>query len=165
MAKLVNAMTEAKIYGPYVSKRDGRKRVVLVYPNRTTSMSYARYLYQYQNGPVPDNLEVDHVDDDFTHDELSNYQLLTKVENVNKSRKPAEIFKGICSICGNNFEKSMRNVRGNQEVKQKAGPFCSRSCAGKYNASKQYGHVSQLVEETDLKSVKCEFESHRGYQS
>ena len=71
-----------KVYGPYTSKCDGRKRVVFYYSDKSTSTtSYARYLYEQANGILPDELTVDHIDEDFTNDELDNLQPLTLLEN------------------------------------------------------------------------------------
>lgn len=48
-----------------------------------------------------------------------------------------------------------RQVRGNNIVKGKAGPFCSRRCSGTYNQQIQAkGRLAQLAEATDLNPVK-----------
>jgi len=128
-----------KVYWPYVSKRDGRKRVVFYYSDQSTSTtSYARYLYEKANGVIDDELTVDHIDEDCTNDIIENLQPLTRLENIQKARKAGkridtEWFEGICLECNNSFIKPMRQIRGNQSVKGRAGPFCSRKCSGKYN--------------------------------
>lgn len=127
-----------KVYGPYVSKRDGRKRVVLYYSDKSTSStSYARYLYEQANGILPNELTVDHIDEDFTNDIIDNLQTLTLLENIQKARnsgkQQTEWFEGICLECDKSFTKPMRQIRGNQFVKGRPGPFCSKQCSGKYN--------------------------------
>ncbi len=48
-----------------------------------------------------------------------------------------------CSWCDKEFERSPRLVR-DKSKKQKAGPFCSRSCAGKYSRMLQLKLVEKL---------------------
>lgn len=144
-----------KIYGPYTSRRDGRKRVVFYYSDKSTSTtSYARYLYEKANGVLPDDLTVDHIDEDFTNDVIDNLQPLTLLENIQKARDSGKLidtewFKGICLECEKPFTKPMRQIRGNQFVKGRPGPFCSRSCSGVFNQRKQKNfrkaRVVQLV--------------------
>lgn len=131
-----------KVYGPYVSKRDGRKRVVFYYLDKSTSVtSYARYLYEEANGVLPDEMTVDHIDENPTNDELINLQPLTLLENIQKARtngkQATEWFEGICLECDATFIKPMRQIRGNQFVKGRPGPFCSKACSGKFNQRKQ----------------------------
>ena len=162
-------LPEHKLYGPYVSKQDGRRRVVLVFNDGTkTTRSYAKYLYELHIGPVPEGLTVDHIDEIKDNDFIDNFQLLTRMENAAKAwlredRQRQQYFKGICSECNSEFEKPLNHVKHNKK-QSKAGPFCSRSCAGKYNARNQYAGVSQLAEEVVLKTIQCEFESHRPHQ-
>ena len=128
-------MQIVKVYGPYSRKQDKRKVVVLrLADGKLTTKSYARFLYEQENGLIssPD-ITVDHIDEDETNDVISNFQLLTRVDNIKKSTKKPEIFKGVCPMCNEPFEKFMRNVKGNQVKQGKAGPFCSRSCAGRFN--------------------------------
>ena len=131
-----------KIYGPY-TRKDGRKHIVKYKNGKRTTQSYPRYLMEQHLGrPLLDTEEVDHTDEDYTNDDINNLQLLTKIENIRKNiihtdKKP-EIFEGICPICFTPFTKEMRHVKDNQIKRGKAGPFCSRSCAGKYSTSKQY---------------------------
>ncbi len=133
------------IYGPYLRK-DGRKHIILYDPiNRTrTTVSYPKYLLianGIHSNYNPDET-TDHIDEDFTNDDLNNLQVLTRAENARKSmersdRKAQKAFY-ICPNCNKEFEQFVRQVKGNQEVKKRFGPFCSRSCAGKYNTTKQY---------------------------
>lgn len=119
-----------RVYGPYISKADGRRRVVLRYPDwRMTTKSFARYLYESEFGRIPDSLTIDHIDEDFTNDSLSNLQVLSREENARKSlvangKIGEEKFEGICPECGERFSKLMRYVRANTK-RGSDGPFCS----------------------------------------
>lgn len=135
------------IYGPYASTIDGRKRMVFVYAGGfKTTMAFSRYKWLTEKGPIPEGYEVDHVDENPLNDNIENLQLLTAIENIAKARAFGkygfqELYYGLCDVCGKEFTKEMRNVRSNWK-KGKAGPFCSRSCSGKYKAEMQYrGHT------------------------
>lgn len=127
-------MEIAKVYGPYVRKQDNRKVVVLRLRDGTlTTKSYARYLYEQANGEIGDiNLTVDHKDEDVTNDVLDNFDLLPRALNIQKSAMKA-MWTGNCPECNSTFEKPLSVINGNLK-KGKAGPFCSRRCAGARNA-------------------------------
>ncbi len=124
-----------KIYGPYVW-RDGRKRVVIVFPdNVKTVISYAKYLMEVHLDRYLDpNLEtVDHKDSDFTNDVIDNFQLKTRSEHssLEVPRIKEQLF--VCSLCKNSFILSGRKLNDafQNRLRGHTGPFCSRSCAGK----------------------------------
>ena len=127
-----------RVYGPYERKQDGRKIVIIIYDDGTrTTKSYARFLYENEHGGLSSSYDVDHIDENPYNDENSNFQPLTRSENIKKAwregkHKEKEWFEGICSECNHYFRKEMRYVNGNKK-KGKAGPFCSRKCAGKYS--------------------------------
>lgn len=123
-------MEIVKVYGPYVRKEDNRKVVVLrLADGKLTTKSYARYLYEKEHGEIGDiNLTVDHKDEDVTNDVMPNFDLLTRAENIQKSAMTA-MWSGNCPVCNTAFTKPLRFVKGNWK-KGKAGPFCSRQCAG-----------------------------------
>lgn len=135
-------MQIVKVYGPYSRKEDKRKVVVLrLADGKLTTKSYARFLYEQEYGIISKDLEVDHVNDKEWDDNLSNFQLLTKAENIRKSAKGRSIFIGICPECKTEFTKPMNYVKGNQGKQKKAGPFCSKHCAGLYGKNIQMGFV------------------------
>lgn len=131
-----------KVYGPYISKIDGRKRVLLYFNDKSrTTKSLARFLYEQKHGKLPAHLTVDHIDEDFINDDLDNLQPLTREENIKKAwengtNAAKEWFKGFCPQCGVEFVKPMNHVRHNRK-QGKPGPYCSKSCAGKFNQTKQ----------------------------
>lgn len=129
-----------KVYGPYENKgQNGRKYVVIHYVDGTTkSTQYARHLMEQHLGrELLKSEQVDHINDDFTDDRLSNLQVLTPKENRDKEAFAVrgyrdEWFTFICPICGNVGRKKLSYVT--QETNRgKAGPFCSKSCAGSYS--------------------------------
>ena len=127
-----------KIYGPY-TRKDGRQVIIKSDAGVKTTQSYPRYLLELHLGrPLLSSEEVDHIDNDPTNNEISNLQLLSLKENrvkeMNRPHRKRKLFQGICSICGNPFEKYLNQVLANKK-KGKDGPFCSRKCAGIHNTN------------------------------
>lgn len=129
------------VYGPYISKRDGRKRVIIVYDDKSkTTRSLARFMYEQENGKIDPALTVDHVDENPFNDVMENFQLLTRSENAKKARQFKQLtewYEGVCLECNKLFMKPMRQIRHNQGSQNKPGPFCGKSCAGRFNQRKQ----------------------------
>lgn len=134
-----------KVTGPYLRK-DGRKHITLNNsslskgdPNKTRTLSWPKALIEVREGRLLfDNETADHIDENFTNDELANLQILTRANNALKSfnanpNKQEEIIKCICPECNSEFLTLARQVRGNNIAKGKAGPFCGRRCAGLRN--------------------------------
>lgn len=147
-----------KVTGPYLRK-DGRKHLCLNNSklskgnkNKTKTLSYPKALVEVRdNRRLLNNETVDHIDEDFTNDAIDNLQILSRMENAEKTFKLNEerarkIFTGVCLECNIIFTKTLNHIKHN--LKQgKAGPFCSRQCAGKHNQKIQaLGCVAKLVE-------------------
>jgi hypothetical protein len=122
-----------KIYGPYTGK-DGRQRIIVYENGKRTTVSYPKYLLEQKlSRPLLPDETCDHIDGDFTNNSLDNLQVLSRIDNIRKhaSLKPREIGTFTCPECLVSFTTHMKDARHNRK-KGKAGPFCSRSCAGKY---------------------------------
>jgi hypothetical protein len=121
-----------KVYGPY-TRKDGRQHVILYKDGLRTTVSYPKYLLEQKLGHSLSSCETcDHIDNDFTNNNLDNLQVLTREKNAAKANafKPRELGTFTCPVCKCSFTKPMNYIRGN--LKQgKSGPYCSRSCAGK----------------------------------
>lgn len=61
-----------------------------------------------------------------------------------RDRKPAKTIDFICPMCNKIATTTYRTYKANQLKQGKLGPFCSRSCAGKYGTMIQNGRVLQL---------------------
>ena len=123
-----------KIYGPY-TRKDGRQHVILYENGKRKTISYPKYLLEQKIGrALLPHETCDHIDGDFTNNSLDNLQVLSRQENSAKAMalRTAEQGYFVCPECHSSFYKQMCDVRGNQISKKKAGPFCSRKCAGKY---------------------------------
>lgn len=73
--------------GFVVTNPENRKNVILYRTGKNnTTVSYARYLMSVKVGYIiPVGLEVDHIDDDKTNDDINNLQILTKQQNRKKA--------------------------------------------------------------------------------
>lgn len=137
MGLLETRQDGTRIYGPYVYPGTKRRLVTLSKPDGThTSTTYARYLYELAHGEIDGQLCVDHLDEDCSNDTLNNYQLLSRRDNALKSNSlrvmPEEWYEFTCPVCGCTSRKLARKVRHNRK-QGKAGPFCGKSCAGKWS--------------------------------
>ena len=123
-----------KVYGPYL-RRDGRKHVVIVHDDgRKQTKSYPRLLMEQHLGRelLPEET-VDHINNDKTDDRIENLQILSLAENARKQMAlcPRKMHTFTCPNCGVNGTTFLNYVKRNKK-QGKAGPFCSRSCAGKF---------------------------------
>lgn len=120
-----------KLYGPY-QRKDGRLQLVIYNEGKTTTVSYPKYLMEQHLGrKLNDDETVDHIDNDPLNNNLSNLQVLSRRDNALKSTIYAEYVDLICKTCGNTFKRRKAVHEYNTNVRQKDGPFCSKSCVGK----------------------------------
>lgn len=115
---------------------DGRKRVDLFNSNRDrTTISYSRYLFSVHSGEiVPDNVTIDHVDEDKSNDDISNLQPLSPEENVRKRntyyRENIQVkYEMLCPECGSKIVLTKSQARSRKDNMR---TFCSRTWAGKF---------------------------------
>jgi len=120
-----------KIYGPYL-RPDGRKHVILVEGRSKTTISYPKFLLMelgIQFGPYD---EVHHRDGDFTNNTVTNLVKISKFTHASSHKLgTAKYMTVTCESCGGEFELLVRQHKGNQLRQGRAGPYCSKSCAGK----------------------------------
>lgn len=140
-----------KIYGPY-KRKDNREHVVIVWPNgMKQTVSYPKYLTEIRIDQYLNKDEtIDHIDGDFTNNNPSNIQILNRPEHatLDVRRRNNQTFE--CPYCSTQFTLSGRKLNTatqNRKKKNMAGPFCSKSCAGKYSKSVQLGAAKLPVEE------------------
>jgi len=128
------------LYGPY-NCSDRRKRVV---DNGTTKL-YARYLIEVKIGrELTDKEQVHHIDGDPTNDDTSNLEVLLTSNHIKDHRQEYFEVEVTCMECKKNFMLTPlqhRNRESNiRRGKSERGPFCSRSCSGKYS-QRNFFHI------------------------
>lgn len=130
-----------KVYGPYKG-RDGRERVCVIFDNVRKTVSYPKYLMEKHLDRYLESWEtVDHIDGDYENNQLSNLRVLDRSRHISIDVKRLEPQEFECPECGSKFVKEgskLHDVISNRR-KGKAGPFCSKSCAGKYSRRVQLG--------------------------
>jgi len=127
-----------KVHGPY-KRRDGRQIVIVVENNgKRRTVSYPKWLMELQMGRRldPDMETVDHIDSDIDNNDISNLRVMPRDEHSTEDTRRVKPVQFTCAWCDKEFERSPRLVR-DKAKKNKAGPFCSRPCAGKYSRQLQ----------------------------
>lgn len=141
------------VSSPSLNKRENRYMISMRsrIDGRSTSTSYARYLYQvYHKVILNDDQFVDHIDADKTHDKIGNLQILSREENAIKAVTDlnldnSNIYTLKCPNCDIIFQKSYRLLHG------KRAAFCSRSCAGSFYHNKSKEFIEQKIKENIIK--------------
>jgi hypothetical protein len=130
-----------KIYGPYDNSKDGRYRVILYDGRNRTAKQYAKIKMEVKLGVVLGKDEtVDHKDGNFKNDKYYNLEVRGRVDHINLDiRRRVVDFEVECAWCHNTFKPTSKQVTEIYSKKPKAGPFCSKSCIGKYGTSVQGG--------------------------
>jgi len=140
-----------KVHGPYRRKTDGRQIVIVVENNgNRRTVSYPKWLMELQLGRRldPDLETVDHYDTDIDNNDISNLRIVPRHEHSANDTRRVKLVKFTCAWCDKEFERSPRLVR-DKAKKNKAGPFCSRACAGKYSRKLQL----KLIDKFDTQPV------------
>lgn len=139
-----------KVHGPY-KRKDNRQIVIIVENNgKRRTVSYPKWLMELQLGRKldPDLETVDHLDSNFDNNDLSNLRIVPRNEHSADDTRRVKPVKFKCAWCDKEFERSPRLVR-DKARKNKAGPFCSRTCAGKYSRMLQL----KLIDKFDTQPV------------
>ena len=129
-------MTALKIYGPY-ARKDGRQHIILMHQGKRKTVSYPKYLLEQKLGrELTEDETCDHIDGDYTNNNPENLQVLSRKDNFlkfNSVNRKVEKVLCVCPLCQKSFFKALSVVKHNNLKQKKAGPFCSKACAGRYN--------------------------------
>lgn len=137
--------TIKKVHGPY-NRYDGRKHVVIVFEDLSKrTVSYPKYLMEQHLGRIldPDLETIDHIDRDYTNDNLDNLRIVERSKHCKEDAVHVELVEFTCALCGCIGRQAGRNLKHNKKL-GKAGPFCGKSCAGKYGAYVQNGYLEKF---------------------
>ena len=99
-----------KIYGPY-KRSDDRLHCVLIKHNQNGSISdrktisYPKLIVeQYLGRYLKPNETVDHIDEDFSNNDLSNLRVVDRSEHCKSHTSSKPLLKKKCVVCGLEFE-------------------------------------------------------------
>jgi hypothetical protein len=151
-----------KLYGPYLSKKDNRLRIILV--NKETkeklTVSYPKYLMElHLNRYLTKDETVDHIDGNPLNNNIYNLQILDwKTHTALDVLRNRDITVK-CTYCGKDFiiKGSKLNNR-NRKDKYQSGYFCSRRCSGKYGKEIQLG-LREHIKTNRIEAVKYKAKS------
>ena len=142
--------TVKKVHGPY-TRKDNRQHVVIVYSDLSKrTVSYPKYLIEQKLGrELNPKLEtIDHIDGNPLNNDLSNLQVISLAEHARlDSRCVVDECREVqveCCYCFTSFKRYYKSLNDSHN-KKKAGPFCSRSCQGKYGAEVQNSRQEKLA--------------------
>lgn len=139
-----------KIYGPYKNKKDGRKKVIVYFPNGShKTVSYPKYLMEVSIGRYLENDEsVDHIDRDFSNDDLSNLRVRKNIDHFRLDAIRVRDIVVACSYCGTEF--TIKGGTFGQRLRRSPFVFCSRKCVGLYGTDVQNKKDVSHVKKVDL---------------
>lgn len=131
-----------KVYGPY-RRKDGRQHMVIKDGNsKKTTVSYPKYLTEKRLGRyLTEDETIDHIDNDFNNNSPENIRILSRKRHGEEDAIRLKPMLFLCPECGIKFYeegKRLHDIISNRR-RGKAGPFCSRSCAGIYGKKVQMG--------------------------
>ena len=136
------------VLGPY-DRPDGRKHVVLNNANaskgtkgKLKTISFPKALVEAKIGrQLLPNETIDHDDRDKTNDDLNNLIIRDKSLHAKLDAFRVRTENVNCIWCNKSFppSKNQRNKQSCSESGFPAGPFCSKSCIGKYTADLNKG--------------------------
>lgn len=135
-----------KVHGPYKRKTDGRSIVIVIDHNgKRRTVSYPKWIMEMQVGrPLDKDLEtIDHIDSNIDNNDLNNLRIVPRKEHSADDTRRVRPVQFSCAWCNKDFERSPRLVR-DKSRKNKAGPFCTRNCAGKYSRMLQLKLIEKL---------------------
>ena len=127
--------------------KDGRKRIDLITKEWRKTVQYAKLVLEVKLGrKLLDDETVDHINGDKTNDTPENLRVMSLAENAADSAIRLKEQNFTCPQCNNLFSISGRKLKdaANNRKQGKVGPFCGRSCAGKYGTSIQHHNAEQL---------------------
>lgn len=153
-AELFNLFCYArKVHGPY-KRKDGRQIVIIVNDDGSRrTVSYPKFLVEEKLGREldPNTHTIDHWDSNKDNNDLSNLRIMPRDQHSADDTRRVKMVKLNCAWCKKEFERSPRLVR-DKAKKQKAGPYCSRACAGKYSRQLQLKNIDKFPAQQSIKS-------------
>lgn len=96
-------------------------------------MSHARYLVSLEIGrELTEEETVDHVDGDYTNDDISNLEIVPLQINIRRAAKGRTFVTLECPECKTTFTREKRQTHLGKGKNYKGSPTaCSRSCSVK----------------------------------
>jgi hypothetical protein len=122
-----------KEYGPYTTK-GGYRFVVQKHDDGhfTSIYLHRRIMEEHLGRKLTDDEVVHHVNETPGDDRIENLEVKPWAKHTSDHHSPPEMVVIVCPECHKEVVIRASVLRHNQGQLGKAGPFCGRSCAGKY---------------------------------
>lgn len=129
-----------RVYGPYDRKQDNRQHVIVIFPGgKRKTISYPRYIIEMNIGRyLTKEEEVHHIDNNEKNNVINNLVVIPTAvhKRMQRGSKFEELTKEIhiCPTCKMQFTLTLEQAKDRyfNDLQGKHGPFCSKSCAGKF---------------------------------
>lgn len=127
-----------KRYGPYVGTC-GHLFYTDEYDDdtRKTVLVHRELMEQHLGRSLGPDEHVHHINENPADNRIENLEIKTPAEHARHHAKPPELVSIVCGWCGKQAVLLASMVRHNQDNQGKAGPFCGRSCAGRWSQDQQ----------------------------
>lgn len=101
--------------------------------DQATVLEHREVMEKYLKRSLGTHEVVHHKDGNKKNNDIDNLEIMSRSQH-GKLHKPTEMYEFTCPWCGGIGRQKARDVKRNRN-KGCAGPFCSRSCAGKWSMS------------------------------
>ena len=112
----------------YVNTNKEPRKVATLRNNTTKemhSMSYAKYVFtSFYCCEINEGYEIDHINNNKMDDRIENLQVISKTDNIRKSKIPKKMIQLECPVCHKKFWFKLCNLKSHPN------PCCSRKCGG-----------------------------------
>jgi hypothetical protein len=140
-----------KIFGPYFQGEKGKSRQFVILIDKDgvrRTCSYPKFIMECHLGRKldPDLETIEHKNTDYFDNSEDNLMIVDRVSHSKMDTRRVKLIDLTCPVCGNSFKRSPRILR-DKARKKSPGPFCSKSCSGRY---------TQLVKNKKIKKVKTQ---------
>ena len=122
-----------KEYGPYKNK-EGYAFIVRKHSDGhvTSTWVHREMMEKHLKRKLTRNEVVHHINEDPSDNRIENFEIKTRRKHTSDHAPAPEMALILCAECGEEAVVRAYQIRHNQTNQGKAGPFCGRSCAGRY---------------------------------
>jgi hypothetical protein len=141
------------ILGPYTRKKDNRKHIILNNSklpngtkNKTKTISYPKAILESNIGrKLLKNETVDHRDRNILNDNIENLLIIDRSIHASLDVTRVNVDAVYCPECNSLFIPTVNQ----RNLKNRAGPFCSKRCSGIYGAKIQ-NNIQNKISRTEI---------------
>lgn len=146
---MIEVYKNCKLYGPYQSKDNRLRCVIVMQDGKKKTISFPKYIMEKHLGRyLEDDETIDHIDGNPLNNEISNLRVLKRnIHCYNDAIRNSDV-KVKCSYCGKEFiiKGKIMHWR-NRKDRNQSGYFCSKQCSGKYGADLQNHKILPIIKD------------------